>query len=84
MPELPDKTKVVTIEDSRQGKSLLLVPASKTATVLTSTSNRKDKSPEYGVVFLRLFRLVAEDQPGIVLSLCDRTTTMVRSWAKAG
>ncbi len=62
MPELPDKSKVVTIEDSRQGKSLLLVPASKTATVRISTNNRKDKTPESGSLFtlLRLFQLVEE------------------------
>jgi len=67
MPELPDKTKVVTIEDSRQGKSLLLVPASKTATVRTSTKNRKDKTPESGSLFtvLRLFQLV-EEKPDAV------------------
>ena len=46
--ELPDKSKVVMIQDLSQGKSLTLVPASKTATVLTSTKNRKDKTPEYG------------------------------------
>ncbi len=67
MPELPDKTKVVTIEDSRQGKSLLLVPASKTATVRTATKNRKDKTPESGSLFtvLRLFQLV-EEKPDAV------------------
>ena len=65
--ELPDKSKVVTIEDSSQGKSLTLVPASKTATVLTSTKNRKDKTPESGGLFtlFRLFQLV-EEKPGAV------------------
>ena len=59
--ELPDKTKVVVIQDLSQGKSLMLVPASKTATVLTSTSKRKDKTPEYDAsVFFRLFQLVVE------------------------
>ncbi len=65
--ELPDKSKVVMIEDLSQGKSLTLVPASKTATVLTSTRNRKDKTPEYGGLFtiFRLFQLV-EEKPGAV------------------
>ena len=49
--ELPDKSKVVTIWDLGQGKSLMLVPASKTATVLTYTKNRKDKTPESGGLF---------------------------------
>ncbi|MHC4580816.1 MAG: hypothetical protein ACYS14_05115 [Planctomycetota bacterium] len=63
--ELPE-SKVVTIEDSSQGKSLMLVAASKTATVLTSTSKRKDKTPEYDAsVFFRLFQLVVE-KPGAV------------------
>jgi outer membrane lipoprotein-sorting protein len=65
--ELPDKSKVVMIEDSSQGKSLTLVPASKTATVLTSARNRKDTTPEYGglFTFFRLFQLV-EEKPGAV------------------
>ena len=64
--ELPDKSKWVVIKDLSQGKSLTLVPALKTATVLTSTSNRKDETPEYDAsVFFRLFQLVAEDKPGI-------------------
>ncbi len=65
--ELPDKSKVVMIQDWSQGKSLTLLPASKTATVLTSSSNRKDKTPENGgfFVFFRLFQHVAEDKPGI-------------------
>lgn len=64
--ELPE-SKVVTIEDSSQGKSLMLVAASKTATVLTYTKNRKDKTPEYGGLFtiFRLFQLV-EEKPGAV------------------
>lgn len=64
--ELPE-SKVVTIEDSSQGKSLMLVAASKTATVLTSTQNRKDKTPESGGLFtlFRLFQLV-EEKPGAV------------------
>ena len=64
--ELPE-SKVVTIEDSSQGKSLMLVAASKTATVITSTKNRKDKTPESGGLFtlLRLFQLV-EEKPGAV------------------
>jgi outer membrane lipoprotein-sorting protein len=65
--ELPDKSKVVTIQDLSQGKSLMLVPELKTATVLTSTSNRKDKTPESGdpFVFFRLFQLV-EEKPDAV------------------
>ena len=64
--ELPDKSKVVVIKYLSQRKSLLLVPASKTATVLTSTSKRKDQTPEYDAsVFFRLFRLV-EEKPGAV------------------
>lgn len=64
--ELPE-SKVVTIEDSSQGKSLMLVAASKTATVLTYTKNRKDKTPESGGLFtlFRLFQLV-EEKPGAV------------------
>lgn len=64
--ELPE-SKVVTIEDSSQGKSLMLVAASKTATVITSTKNRKDKTPESGGLFtlFRLFQLVKE-KPGAV------------------
>lgn len=64
--ELPE-SKVVTIEDSSQGKSLMLVAASKTATVLTNTQNRKDKTPESGGLFtlFRLFQLV-EEKPGAV------------------
>jgi outer membrane lipoprotein-sorting protein len=59
--ELPDKSKVVVIQDLSQRKSLMLVPASKTATVRTSTSERKDKTPEYDAsVFFRLFQLVVE------------------------
>jgi len=61
-----DKSKMVVIQDLSQGKRLSLEPASKTATVYTSTSNRKDKTPEYDAfVFLRLFQHVAEDKPGI-------------------
>ena len=64
--ELPDKSKVVVIQDLSQRKSLMLVPASKTATVLTSTSKRKDKTPEYDAsVFFRLFQLIVE-KPGAV------------------
>lgn len=65
--ELPDKSKVVEIRDLSQGKSLMLVAASKTATVLTSTKNRKDKTPESGGLFtlFRLFQLV-EEKPGVV------------------
>ena len=64
--ELPDKSKVVMIQDLSQGKSLMLVPGSKTATVLTSTSKRKDKTPEYDAsVFFRLFQLV-EEKPDAV------------------
>ena len=65
--ELPDMPKFVVIEDSSQGKSLTLEPASKTATVITSTQNRKDKTPESGGLFtlFRLFQLV-EEKPGVV------------------
>ena len=65
--ELPDMPKFVVIEDSSQGKSLTLEPASKTATVITSTQNRKDKTPESGGLFtlFRLFQLVKE-KPGVV------------------
>ena len=65
--ELPDMPKFVVIEDSSQGKSLTLEPASKTATVITSTKNRKDKTPESGGLFtlFRLFQLV-EEKPGAV------------------
>jgi outer membrane lipoprotein-sorting protein len=65
--ELPDMPKFVVIEDSSQGKSLTLEPASKTATVITSTKNRKDKTPESGGFFtlVRLFQLV-EEKPGAV------------------
>ena len=65
--QLDDMPKVVMIQDSSQGKSLSLLPASKTATVLTSTKNRKDKTPESGGLFtlFRLFQLV-EEKPGAV------------------
>ena len=65
--ELPDMPKIVVIQDSSQGKSLTLEPASKTATVITSTKNRKDKTPESGGLFtlFRLFQLV-EEKPGAV------------------
>ena len=65
--ELPDMPKFVVIEDSSQGKSLTLEPASKKATVITSTKNRKDKTPESGGLFtlFRLFQLVKE-KPGAV------------------
>lgn len=63
--ELPDESKVVVIQDLSQGKSLTLLPATKTATLYTPTGNRKDKTREYGVVFFRLFQLVAENKPGI-------------------
>jgi hypothetical protein len=65
--DLPDKSKAVMITDLNQGKKLTLMPASKTATVLTSTSNRKDKTPEDGHLFpwFRLFRRLAEEKPGI-------------------
>lgn len=59
--QLPDKSKVVVVQDLSQRKSLMLVPASKTATVLTSTSERNDKTPEFdAAVFFRLFQLIAE------------------------
>ena len=59
--QLADMPKFVVIRDLSQGKSLTLVPASKTATVLTSTSKRKDKTPEYdAAAFFRLFQLVVE------------------------
>jgi outer membrane lipoprotein-sorting protein len=61
--ELPEMPKVVTIHDLSRGGSLMLVPASKTATVVTSTRNHKDTTPEYGAVFVRLFQLVKE-KPG--------------------
>jgi outer membrane lipoprotein-sorting protein len=63
--ELPDKSKVVTIQDLSRGGSLMLVPASKTATVVTSTRNDKDTTPEFGAVFVRLFQLV-KAKPGAV------------------
>ncbi|TWT84294.1 hypothetical protein CA13_57710 [Planctomycetes bacterium CA13] len=64
--ELPDMPKFVVIQDFSQGKSLTLDPASKTATVITSTRNRKNETLEYDAfVFLRLFQHVAEDKPGI-------------------
>ena len=65
--ELPDMPKFVVIQDSSQGKSLTLEPASKTATVITSTKNRKDKTPESGGFFtlVRLFQFV-EEKPGAV------------------
>jgi len=64
--ELPE-SKVVTIEDSSQGKSIMLVTASKTATVLTSTKNRKDETPESGglLTLIRLLQLV-DEKPGAV------------------
>lgn len=64
---LPDVPTVVTIQDFSQGKSLILVPASKTATVHTSTPNRKDNSPESGglLTLIQLFQFVAEENPGI-------------------
>lgn len=64
---LPDMPKFVMIQDSSQGKTLTLDPASKTATVITSTKNRKDKTPESGGLFTlyRLFQLV-EEKPGAV------------------
>lgn len=63
--ELPE-SKVVTIQDLSQGKSLTLVAASKTATVLTYTKNQ-DKTPESGglLTLFRLFQLV-EEKPGAV------------------
>ncbi|MFO0180870.1 MAG: LolA family protein [bacterium] len=65
--ELPDMPKFVMIEDFSQGKSLTLVPASKTATLITSAKNGKDKTPESGGLFtlFRLFQLVKE-KPGAV------------------
>lgn len=63
--ELPDKSKVVMIRDLSQGKQLSLFSASKTATVHTSTKNRKDKTPEYGDPWLAVFRMVLRDNPGI-------------------
>ena len=65
--KLPDMPKFVVIQDSSQGKSLTLMAASKTATVITSTKNRKDKTPESGGLFtlFRLFQLV-EEKPGAV------------------
>lgn len=65
--ELPDKSKIVTIHDLSQGKQLILVAASKTATVFTSTRNRKDKTPEYGDLLagFRWALLAAQDKPGI-------------------
>jgi outer membrane lipoprotein-sorting protein len=65
--EMPDKSKGVMIEDSSQGKSLSLFPASKTATVLTSTNNRNVKTPEYGNPFagFRSLLLAAPNKPGI-------------------
>jgi len=65
--ELPDKSKSVIITDLSQGKKLFLTPASKTATVLTITKNRKDKTPEHGdplAGFRKLF-LAVQDKPGI-------------------
>jgi outer membrane lipoprotein-sorting protein len=63
--ELPE-SEVVEIQDSSQGKSLTLMAASKTATVLTYTKNQ-DKTPESGGLFtlFRLFQLV-EEKPGAV------------------
>ncbi len=65
--ELPDMPKFVMIQDSSQGKSLTLEPASKTATVIASTKHRKDKTPESGglMTLFRLFQLV-EEKPGAV------------------
>jgi outer membrane lipoprotein-sorting protein len=65
--ELPDKSKVVEIQDLSQGKQLFLTPASKTATVLTSTSNLKVKTLGYGdpLASLRLLLLDARDKPGV-------------------
>ena len=65
--ELPDKSKAMIIRDLSQGKSLTLVAALKTATVLTITKNRKDKTPEYGdpLAGLRIALLAAQDKPGI-------------------
>ena len=65
--EMPDKSKVVMITDLNQAKTLTLIPASKTATVLTMTNRPKNtKNTSRGPFdsFRRLL-LDARDNPRV-------------------
>jgi outer membrane lipoprotein-sorting protein len=65
--ERPDKSKMVMIFDWGQGKSLTLVPATKTATVLTFANMPKDKVPKDKdpLASLRSMLLDARDKPDV-------------------
>ena len=64
---MPDGSKIVVIEDSTQGKSLHLLPSSKTATVLTIANGPKYKSAEgkNPLACYRSLLLGARDNPNI-------------------
>ena len=65
--EMSDKSKMVMIFDWGRGKSLTLVPTSKTATALTFTNMPKHKIPEDKdpLGYLRSMLLDARDKPDI-------------------
>jgi hypothetical protein len=65
--EMSGKLQGVMITDLSQGKKLILVPALKSATVLTLAKKREDKTAEDADAFayLRAFQLAAQEKPGI-------------------
>ena len=64
---MPDKSKMVMIDDRSQGKKLTLFPASKKATVLTLANMPEYQTPEDNdpLAGFRLILLHARDKPGI-------------------